>query len=57
MERKGMDGEMKVRNSVITLKLKNIKETFEKRYEYILRNTPSFTDKKTVCSLQIMKSN
>lgn len=57
MEKKGMDGEMKVRNSVITLKLKNIKETFEKRYEYILRNAPNFTDKKTVCSLQIMKSN
>lgn len=55
MERK--DGEMKVRNSVITLKLKNIKETFEKIYEYILRNAPNFTDKKIVYSLQIMKSN
>lgn len=54
---KGMDREMKVRNCVITLKVKSIKETFEKRYAYILRNTPNFTDKKIVCSLQIMKSN
>lgn len=57
MEMKGMDREMKVRNGVITLKVKSIKETFEKRQAHILRNTPNFTDKKIVCGLQIMKSN